>query len=121
MDDRISVESVTEWAWKTHAMPTPSACSARFWVSAETAISKTTKNREGKPEDPVRQETMIEWVRDIAKDLDDNYGSRRMKKALNLLGYPVSRDKARKLMREANVIEMRDDVRLAIGQIPLLT
>lgn len=60
------------------------------------------KNREGKPEDPVHQE-MIEWVQDIAKSSDDTYGSRRMKKALNVLGYPVSRDKARKLMREANV------------------
>ena len=60
------------------------------------------KNRDGKPEDPVHQE-MIEWVQDIAKSSDDNYGSRRMKKALNVLGYPVSLDKARKLMREANV------------------
>ena len=60
------------------------------------------KNREGKPEDPVRRE-MIEWVQDIAKSSDDTYGSRRMKKALNVLGYPVSRDKARKLMWEANV------------------
>ena len=60
------------------------------------------KNREGKPEDPVRQE-MIEWIQDIARSSDDTYGSRRMKKALNVLGYPVSRDKARKLMREADV------------------
>jgi hypothetical protein len=61
-----------------------------------------TKSQEGKPEDPVHQE-MIEWVQDIAKSSDDTYGSRRMKKALNVLGYPVSREKARKLMREANV------------------
>ena len=60
------------------------------------------KNHEGKPEDPEHQE-MIEWVQDIAKSSDDTYGSRRMKKALNALGYPVSRDKARKLMREAKV------------------
>ena len=60
------------------------------------------KNREGKPGDPIHQE-IIEWVQDIAKSSDDTYGSRRMKKALNVLGYPVSRDKARKLMREANV------------------
>jgi putative transposase len=60
------------------------------------------KHREGKPVDPVHQE-MIEWVQDIAKSSDDTYGSRRMKKALNILGYPVSRNKARKLMREANV------------------
>lgn len=53
------------------------------------------KNQENKPEDPVHQE--------IAKSSGDTYGSRRMKKALNGLGYPVSREKARKLMREANV------------------
>ena len=42
-------------------------------------------------------------MQDIAKSSDYTYGSRRMKKALNVLGYPVSRNKARKLMREANV------------------
>ena len=46
---------------------------------------------------------MIDWVKDIAKRSGYSYGSRRMKKALNVLGYPVSRNKARKLMREANV------------------
>ena len=60
------------------------------------------KNQENKPEDPDHQE-MLEWVQDIAKSSDYTYGSRRMKKALNALGYPVSRNKARKLMREANV------------------
>ena len=52
--------------------------------------------------DPVHEE-MIEWVKDIAKSSKDSYGSRRMKKALNVLGYPVSRNKARKLMTEAGV------------------
>ena len=55
-----------------------------------------------KPTDPVHEE-MIEWVQDIAKSSKDSYGSRRMKKALNILGYPVSRNKARKLMKEAKV------------------
>ena len=55
-----------------------------------------------KPIDPVHEE-MIEWVKDIAKSSKDSYGSRRMKKALNILGYPVSRNKARKLMKEAKV------------------
>jgi transposase InsO family protein len=57
---------------------------------------------QGKPTDPVHDE-MIEWVKDIAKSSKDTYGSRRMKKALNALGYPVSRNKARKLMKEAKV------------------
>jgi len=55
-----------------------------------------------RPDDPNHQE-MLEWVKDIAKSSGYTYGSRRMKKALNVLGYPVSRNKARKLMREANV------------------
>jgi putative transposase len=55
-----------------------------------------------KPEDPEHQE-MLQWVKKVAKASDYSYGSRRMKKALNALGYPVGRNKARKLMKEANV------------------
>jgi putative transposase len=55
-----------------------------------------------RPPDFYHQE-MIEAVRDIARASDDSYGSRRMKKALNALSYPVSRNKARKLMKEAGV------------------
>lgn len=50
--------------------------------------------------DPLHEE-MLEWVQDIAKASGDTYGSRRMKEAMNALGYPISRDKARKLMKEA--------------------
>jgi len=46
---------------------------------------------------------LLEAVRDIAKATEDSYGSRRMKAALNILSYPVSRNKARKLMKEASV------------------
>jgi transposase InsO family protein len=60
------------------------------------------KTHEHKPNDSTHQE-MLGWVKDVAKSADYTYGSRRMKKALNALGYPVSRNKARKLMREANV------------------
>lgn len=48
-------------------------------------------------------EELLEAVRDIARASDDTYGSRRMKKALNALSYPVSRNKARRLMKEAGV------------------
>lgn len=44
---------------------------------------------------------MIDWVKKIAKSSDNTYGSRRMKHALNCLGFPVSRQKAKKLMVEA--------------------
>ena len=46
---------------------------------------------------------LLEAVRDIAKATDDSYGSQRMKAALNALSYPVSRNMARKLMKEADV------------------
>ena len=59
-------------------------------------------NVANKPTDPVHRE-MLEWVKDIAASSRYSYGSRRMAKALNVLGYPVNRDKARKLMREAGV------------------
>jgi len=41
---------------------------------------------------------MLEWVKAIHRASKESYGSRRMKKALGCLGYPVSRNKARKLM-----------------------
>jgi len=52
--------------------------------------------------DETHQE-MLGWVEDIGKSSGYTYGSRRMKKALNVLGYSVSRNKARKLMKEAGV------------------
>ncbi len=58
--------------------------------------------RNQKPTDPVHEE-MLYWVKRISEDTDHTYGSRRMKRALNNLSYPVSRQKARKLMREAGV------------------
>jgi len=60
------------------------------------------RNKENRPVDPEHQE-MLMWVKAIAKASDDSYGSRRMKKALNALGFPISRNKARKLMKEAGV------------------
>ena len=60
------------------------------------------RHTENKPVDPEHQE-MLEWIQTLAKACDDTYGSRRMKKAMNCLGYPISRSKARKLMKEANV------------------
>ena len=60
---------------------------------------RTTVNR---PIDPEHEE-MLAWIKKIAVASDYSYGSRRMKKALNALGFPVSRNKARKLMREAGV------------------
>jgi transposase InsO family protein len=46
---------------------------------------------------------MLAAVREIAESSDHSYGSRRMKRALNAMGYPVGRRKARSLMREAGI------------------
>ena len=46
---------------------------------------------------------MIEAVKEVAQSTDKSNGSRRMKHALNALGYQVGRQKARSLMREASV------------------
>lgn len=52
--------------------------------------------------DPEKQE-LLEWVVDIAEASDFTYGVRRMKEALNLLGYPVGKQRTRSLMKEAGV------------------
>ncbi|KTC96445.1 Integrase [Legionella erythra] len=47
---------------------------------------------------------MLDFVKQIADKSYYTYGSRRMQRALNTLGYPASRRKTRSLMQEANVI-----------------
>ncbi|QBS09004.1 IS3 family transposase [Legionella israelensis] len=61
------------------------------------------RNRHGKPSDPLHQE-MIDFVKDIAEKSTYTFGSRRMRKALNALGYPVGRRKTQSLMKEAGVM-----------------
>ena len=56
----------------------------------------------GRAVDYYHQE-LLEAAKDIAKASDGTYGSLRMKAALCALSYPVSRNKARKLMQEAKV------------------
>lgn len=60
------------------------------------------KNKANKPDCPVHQD-MLYWVKQIADCSDNTYGSRRMKKVLNSISFPVSRRKAAKLMKEAGV------------------
>lgn len=54
------------------------------------------------PDDPERRELM-DWIKKVSDASKQTYGSRRMRKALNALGYPIGRDKTRRLMREAGV------------------
>lgn len=60
-------------------------------------------NRFDNPEDPVHQE-MIDFVNEIAEKSTYTFGSRRMRKALNALGYPVGRRKTQSLMKEAGIM-----------------
>jgi putative transposase len=61
------------------------------------------KRLKHKPEDTLHNE-LIEWVKKIAESSNYCYGSRRMRKALNALGYPVGRRKTRSLMKEAGIL-----------------
>lgn len=54
-------------------------------------------------EPDLNHQELLEWTKKIAESSDYTYGSRRMKKGLNALGYPLGRDKAKKLMNEAGV------------------
>jgi len=58
-----------------------------------------TRNKEKSKE---RQE-ILNWIKMFALKTDFTYGSRRMKKALNALSYSISRDKTRKLMKQAGI------------------
>ena len=44
---------------------------------------------------------MLDWVKKIAIASEYSYGRRRMKKAMNALGFPISRTKTVSLMKEA--------------------
>lgn len=60
------------------------------------------QRQRNKPDAPEHQE-IIEWVKKIAETSQYCYGSRRMKNALNALGYPVGRRRTQSLMKEAQV------------------
>nr|WP_133134846.1 IS3 family transposase [Legionella nautarum] len=60
------------------------------------------QRQRNKPDDPEHQE-MLEWVKKIAESSQYCYGSRRMKNALNALGYPVGRRRTQRLMKEAKI------------------
>jgi len=61
------------------------------------------KRKRSKPENNPEHQELLEWVRKISESSKFSYGNRRIRKALNALGYPVGRGKTRSLMREAGV------------------
>tara|TARA_R110000787_G_scaffold52239_4_gene123105 strand:- start:587 stop:1465 length:879 start_codon:yes stop_codon:yes gene_type:complete len=70
-------------------------------VSRNAYYRHSQRQRDRLP-DP-EHEAMLAAVKEIAKGSGDSYGSRRMKRALNALGHPIGRRRARSLMREAGV------------------
>ncbi len=60
------------------------------------------KRQKNKSTDPLHDE-LIEWVNKIAESSHFCYGSRRIRKSLNALGYPVGRRRTQSLMKEARV------------------
>lgn len=58
--------------------------------------------RQDRPEDP-EHTILLHWVKELAKSSKFTYGSRRMSRGLTALGFPVGRDKARRLIGEAEV------------------
>ena len=70
-------------------------------VSRRNYYSAERRHEQHEP-DPQHDE-LIEWVQKIADASDFTYGVRRMKRALNSLGYPVGKQRTRALMKEADV------------------
>jgi putative transposase len=62
-----------------------------------------TYQKRNKETDPFHEE-LLDWTKKISESSNYTYGSRRMRKTLNALGYPVGRNKAKKLMNEAGVL-----------------
>jgi transposase InsO family protein len=62
------------------------------YIKVTANTQQTTEHRE-----------MLEWIKELAINTDFTYGSRRMTAALNALSYGVSRNRVRKLMREAGI------------------
>jgi len=60
------------------------------------------RRQKHRPEDPEHQE-MLEWIKKVAEASRYTYGSRRLRKALNALGYPIGIKKTKRLMKEADV------------------
>lgn len=61
--------------------------------------SKVTANKQK----TAKHKEMLKWIKELAVLTDFTYGSRRMKRALNILSYSVSRNRVRKLMIEAGI------------------
>jgi len=75
---------------------------SRLLGASRNAYYRYCQRQRRRPSD-AEHEAMIEAVKELAQSSDKSNGSRRMNHALNALGYPVGRQKAWSLMREADV------------------
>jgi len=92
-----------KYAFITHHKKTwPVDAMCRLLGVSRNAYYRYCSRQQGRQPDS-EHEAMLSAVKEIAEASDYSYGSRRMKRALNALGYPVGRRKARSLMREAGV------------------
>lgn len=55
-----------------------------------------------RPEDTEKKD-IIEWMNKISESSGRTYGARRIRKALNALGYPIGLRKTKRFMKEANI------------------
>lgn len=85
-----------------HKKTWPIALMCRLLGVSRNAYYRYRRRHQSQPPAPEHQ-AMLAAVKDIAEASGYSYGARRMKRALNALGYPVGRRKARSLMREAGV------------------
>jgi len=68
---------------------------------SRNAYNSYIRNGSGKPS--AQDQETIDLIGEIDKSSKNTYGSRRMKGALNVLGYAISRQRARRLMKKAGV------------------
>ncbi|SCZ86495.1 exported hypothetical protein [Nitrosomonas mobilis] len=69
---------------------------------SRSAYDDYEQRRRNGPDD-LHHRQLLDAVQNIVKSCDYTYGSRRIKRALNTLGYRVSRWKARRLMQEVGI------------------
>lgn len=85
-----------------HKKTWPADLMCRLLGVSRSAFYQYCQRQAKQQPDPERQ-AMLSAVKEIAEASGYSYGARRMKRALNALGYPVGRRKSRSLMREAGV------------------
>ncbi|GEN29761.1 transposase [Halovibrio variabilis] len=85
-----------------HKKTWPTALMCRLLGVSRNAYYRYIRRHQNLPPAPEHQ-AMLAAVKEIAEASGYSYGARRMKRALNALGYPVGRRKARSLMHEASI------------------